>query len=208
MQCDLEHDSNHNIILFRNIKPNINDIRNKMEELKSIIDTFNNNIDEMIIFLKNIKNNIEKYYIIYDTLINKYNMRKRNYQIFYNINNIDNSIIMNDLKEIIYEKNISDKFNKIYNLHTKIKTNDIKSEEMNTKEKDFERKNNLEPFKYENEINLVYKTNKKDKYRIFGRIFSENNENNIELIINNAKSRLLIYKTCLKTVMHYIISMK
>ena len=42
-KCDMEHDNNHRIILYREIKPNIN--KNKMKEIKDIIDKFNNNID-------------------------------------------------------------------------------------------------------------------------------------------------------------------
>ena len=55
MECDNEHDNNHKIISFRKIKPNLDIIKNKIEELKDIIDKFNNNIDEIILFLNNIK---------------------------------------------------------------------------------------------------------------------------------------------------------
>ena len=67
----MEHDNNHKIILYRDISPNINEIKNKMKEFKEIIDKFNNNIDEMISLFQNLKNNIEKYYIINDNLLKK-----------------------------------------------------------------------------------------------------------------------------------------
>ena len=116
-QCDMEHDNNHKIILYRDIKPNMDEIKIKMKEFKEIIDKFNNNIDEMISLLQNLKNNIEKYYVINDNLLNNYNVKNRSYQIFYNINsinNINNNMITNNLKDIINENNISNKFNKIY----------------------------------------------------------------------------------------------
>ena len=49
----------------------------------------------------------------------------------------------------------------------------------------------IEPAKYKNEINLIYKTENKGKHNIFGKNFVKNNENNIELIINGVKSKLI-----------------
>ena len=177
MQCDMEHDKNHKIILYRDIKPDINEIKNKMKEFKDIINKFNNNIDEMISLINNIKMNIKKYYILSENILNSYNMKNRNYQIFYNINNMNNNIILNDLKGIIEENDISNKFNKIFNLNNKIKNN-----EMNKI---------VEEFKYKNEINLIYKTENKGKQNLFGKNFVKNNKNNIELIINGIKSPLI-----------------
>ena len=34
----MEHDNNHKIILYRDIKPNMDEIKNKMKEFKEIID--------------------------------------------------------------------------------------------------------------------------------------------------------------------------
>ena len=144
MQCDNEHDNNHKIISFRKIKPNLDIIKNKIEELKDIIDKFNNNIDEIILFLNNIKENIEKYYIIYNNILNNYNIKNRNYQIFYNLNKINNIYddkIINDLKDIINENNINKKFNKLINIKVKlnknnninIESNDINLDNINAK---------------------------------------------------------------------------
>ena len=68
--------ANHKIINYREIIPNINNIKDKMKELKDIIDIFNNNIENIINILKNIKINIEKYYIINYNMINNYNIKK------------------------------------------------------------------------------------------------------------------------------------
>ena len=62
--CRTEHDNNHNIISYEKIKPYINNVKNKIKELKDLIDKFNKNIDDIIELLQNIKMNIEKYYII------------------------------------------------------------------------------------------------------------------------------------------------
>ena len=122
-QCDLGHNNTHNITLFRDIKPNIDEIKAKVNNFKMIIDKFNNNIEEMIKFLNLIKSSIQKYYMIIDNLLNNYNIQNRNYQIFSNINNIiniNNSKIVKDLHNIINESNLTEKFNKIYILSNKI----------------------------------------------------------------------------------------
>ena len=46
-------------------------------------------------------------------------------------------------------------------------------------------------YKYRNEINIIYETNKEDKENIFGDKFVKNNKNNIELIINGMKYYLM-----------------
>ncbi len=214
MQCDMEHDNNHKIILYREIKPNIDNIKNRMKELKEIIDKFNNNSEQLIILLKCVKENIEEYYNIYNNIIKNYDIKNRNYEIFYNLNNINNDIIIKDLKEIINENNIINKFTKIYNIYDKMnkynKKNEIdnnndkngkemeinkeiksKLKEEENKEKNKEINEDKEIMKYKNEINLIYKTKGKGKQNIFGEKFVENNKDNIELIINGKKSELI-----------------
>ena len=122
-QCDLDHNNTHNITLLRDIKPNIDEIKSKVNEFKQIIDKFIDDVEKMIKLLNSIKSNIQKYYIIIDNLLNNYNIQNRNYQIFSNINNIiniNNSIIIKDLYNIINESNLAIKFNKIYILKNKI----------------------------------------------------------------------------------------
>jgi hypothetical protein len=62
MECDIVH--NHKTISYKEIMPNIEKVKSRINEIKRIIDKFNNDIDEMIKILKNVKNNIENYYII------------------------------------------------------------------------------------------------------------------------------------------------
>ena len=122
LRCDTEH-NNHKIISYIELKPNIDNIKNKIKELKDTINKFNNDIDEIIKFLKNLKENIENYCNIYNNILNQYDIKNRNYQIFYNINNLNNlnnDKIIIDLKDIIDEKNFGIKFGKIFNLNDKI----------------------------------------------------------------------------------------
>ena len=45
--CDDEHEK-HNQILLSEIKPNMNEINNNLDQMKKEIDIFNNNIKEII----------------------------------------------------------------------------------------------------------------------------------------------------------------
>ena len=71
LQCELEHSNNHKIINYVEIIPNIdvNNIKNKIKELKDIIHRFNNDIDIIMTILQNIKMNLEKYYKINNSII-------------------------------------------------------------------------------------------------------------------------------------------
>ena len=78
-QCDIEHKKcNHKIILYSEIMPNIENIKNKIKELKNMIDKFNQDIDKIIGILQNVKNNINNYYIINKNILNNYDIRNRN----------------------------------------------------------------------------------------------------------------------------------
>ena len=60
MLCEVEHNNNHKIINYKEIIPNINKIKEKIKELKDVVDAFSNNIENIINMLKNIKMNYRK----------------------------------------------------------------------------------------------------------------------------------------------------
>ena len=168
IQCDIEHNMNHKIIPYKEIFPNITNIKNKIKESKDIIDEFINNIDNIIDILQKIKLNVEIYYKINSNILNNFNIKNRNYEIFSKLNNINNiidNIIIKDIKDIINEKNITNKFNKIYNLYQKININGIKSESIKIIQGDLknigpsnnEKNENIQTDNYKNEINLYIK---------------------------------------------------
>ena len=137
MQCQIEHNNNHKIISYMKMLKNINNITIKIKELKDIIDRFNDNIDNIMNILKNIKINIEKYYMIYNNILNNYDVKKRNYELYKNLNSINyinNNIIIKDVTDIINEKNIINKFNRLYELNMKIENNEIKKNEVKKNE--------------------------------------------------------------------------
>ena len=133
--------------------------------------------------MNKIKEYYEKYYEMEKYMINNYDIKNRNYEILFNLNEItnNNDIIVNDIKEIINKDNIKDKVNNILNIYNKI---------------------NLE-----NEIRLTIKIDKNDinkdiyfldnsdgKYWLGGDqeehhhdFLKELNESNVELFLNNEK---------------------
>ena len=80
--------------------------------------------------MNNIINNLDIYYDIYKDIINNYNERNRNYQSLMNIDEFikyKNKII-NDIKNIIEDNNINNKFNKLMNIYDKMNKNYIIAE--------------------------------------------------------------------------------
>ena len=118
MECEKEH-SNHNIICFGDILANKN-IVNHIKEFKIYIDKIKVEIKNIIDQLNNFKDNLELYSSLSNNIIN--NDKYDNYQILYNINEFINFNIkiINDIKEIIEDKDIKNKCKKIFNISEKM----------------------------------------------------------------------------------------
>ena len=98
-QCQKNH-LNHDIILYGDIIPNKNELLDKLNDFRNIINIFNENIDEIIKKLNNVKDNIEILYKIYNDMVDKYEDKFRNYEIFRSLNHINDSEILYDLERI------------------------------------------------------------------------------------------------------------
>ena len=83
--CEDEH-AGHEIISLNELKPNIDEIKNKLIEMKKEIDIFTNNINQIINQLNELINDINIYYEINNNILNNYEKKKRNYQMLQNIN--------------------------------------------------------------------------------------------------------------------------
>ena len=79
----------HNIILYKDIIPNIIIFKNNINELWKSINEFNKKIIDNNNF-KDVKINLQKYYMIYSNIMNSYNNKNINYEIYNNLSNIDN----------------------------------------------------------------------------------------------------------------------
>ena len=157
-QCLKDHDD-HKIISFKEIIPDSKAIEEDMNKFRSQIDSFFGEIEKMINILNNIKNTFEKYYEIQKKIIDKFDLKKRNYQILNNMNNIpqNNKSIISDIKKVINEDSISNKFIKLIEIYETI--NDFKK------------------------FSLKYKIKKDvEKVKIFGEKFVANNKDNFKII--------------------------
>ena len=107
--CEDEH-TGHKIKSLNELKPNIDDIKNKISEMKKEIDIFTNGLKQIISQLNELIDNINIYYEINNNILNNYEKKKRNYQMLQNINQINNSNnkIFNNLKNINEMNNIKD----------------------------------------------------------------------------------------------------
>ena len=108
VECQKEH-KNHKSIYYGDIIPN--DIE-KTKEFSNYIEKLNNNIDLIINKLVKIKDNIKLYFDMNNSYI--INNKNKNYQTLKNINEFINynNIIMEDIKEIVSDNDINNKFKK------------------------------------------------------------------------------------------------
>ena len=118
--CEENH-REHNIILYRDIFPNINKIKEELNKFKTIIDNFKDNVNEIILILTEVNNNIEKYFQINYNIINNFKIQNKNYEAIQNINEIKENMKNNNIYEIINDTNIENKFKKILNIYTQMK---------------------------------------------------------------------------------------
>ena len=139
-----DNGNNHKIDIYK--RPNKNNKLNELEELKNNINKMYKEMDKIIEIICNVKKYIGKYFNICDNIINNFDcdLKNRNYEKIENINNIINKDILCDIKEIINNNNINEKFKKIIEINNKIKkdkndpSNKIKSLMDNSEFKELE----------------------------------------------------------------------
>ena len=105
--CLKEHNK-HTVIAYGNILPDINKFTEELEKAKKYIEEYKNKINDIVSKLIDFGEDLDKYYIIFENLIKSFEIRKRNYSIIQNINNIIeyNNLYMKDLnKEISSQLN-------------------------------------------------------------------------------------------------------
>ena len=117
--CDEQH-RKHKTINLVDLKPNMDKIKDKLIQLKNEIETFKNEIEVAMMKLNILKVALDNFYEINNDILNKYEMKERNYQILENIKLIDNNEIFNRLKEINKVINFKDKICNIIDLYDKI----------------------------------------------------------------------------------------
>ena len=186
--CEKQH-IEHEKITYGSIIPDINKIKMDKNNLNKLLNKLKNDIKGIISKLNVLMDNLDIYYNTYDDAVTNFDIKKRNYQLLQNLNEFKtfNNDLMMNITEIINDKDIITKFNKIIKFtdnilfNEKLKKEDIYSENEEEEEEKDENKNgeNEEEEKYneidDNKINeSIKKYNQSDdKYDSF-------NINNLE----------------------------
>ena len=111
--CSLCIQENNDLenILYEKIPLNIDEHKIKIKELKKYLNKFNKEVEEIIRKLNNVLKGINTYFSIIEDMINNFNIKKTNYEIINNINEINYDIIIKDLIKINSEINEGKKVN-------------------------------------------------------------------------------------------------
>ena len=108
--CEKEH-SNHKLITYGSIMPDINTAKDELENMKKAIDETKNEINNIIEKLKNYMKNLDNYYNISNYIIKNHESKKRNFPLLQNINDIID--FMKNFNIKISENNKKNKFGNI-----------------------------------------------------------------------------------------------
>ena len=160
IQCSNNH-RNHNNIYLGDIIPNLNEINDKLKELRNSINIFKQNINEIIEKLNSIVDNFEMYYKLNEFMISNYPKKDRNFEVLKNINEINNCYsIINILDNINNEKDVIIRLNKILNLYNMMNNKDDINNEIIVK---YNLKENDSNDNLCSNFNIVYETLEKIK---------------------------------------------
>ena len=131
IQCEENHDE-HDIDYYQRLKHNSDQIEDCIINIDNSIDKINEIINKLIEKLNKVKNIIEKYYDIIQSIYKTTNFKYFNHSILYNINFLFNNEINQDIMNIINEKEIINKIDKILKFHDKFGNQNINK--VNSKE--------------------------------------------------------------------------
>ena len=185
--CEIEH-KGHKIITYGSIISDKDDLVKNLNNSKKVIIEFKEHIDAIISKLNEVVQNIEDYFNAYSNMINNFNVRNKNYYILQNINYMKeyNKTFINNINDIINDKNIANSVNNIIEIFDKIKYKEpeqpvnniidnikekekeniqIQEEEINKKINTINNKNleSINSSNMNNQINLILKADL-DKY--------------------------------------------
>ena len=164
-KCELNNHSKHKIKRFCSLNPDDMSLKNYIKKLKEKIKKLKYQIREIINKLNKVIDNFDIYYNISKNILNNFNKENINYEILYNINNISNNPILQEINDIINDKNIKNKFKKIIDIYDKMISG--------------------------KSISIIYKIyNDMEETNIFGEQFVKNNKNNCTILIDGKEYKL------------------
>ena len=83
--CEIEHNK-HKTISIADFRPDIEESKKRLIEIKKEIEEFNKLIKSLILKLNSLMESINIFYDINNNILNNYNMENKNYEFFQNIN--------------------------------------------------------------------------------------------------------------------------
>ena len=120
IMCDNEH-KNHNIIFFGDLIQNLDTMKEKLSGVKQVVNIFNGKIKNIIRKLNELSEEIDIYYKIQIEMLNNYDMRNKNYNVLFNINQIGiNDEILEKLNNINKIQNLTNEIFNIIDLYNKL----------------------------------------------------------------------------------------
>ena len=124
LSCQNMH-KKHKTIFFGDISPEIYKIENEMKKLRKTIDIFNTDTNNIINQMKKVMDNLEIYYKICDDIFKNYINKNRNYELWQNLNELNNNCIRKEINNINNDKSIGNKVNNIIDIYNKMINNQI-----------------------------------------------------------------------------------
>ena len=166
--CEIEH-KNHNIISLLDYRPDIEKTKKKLIEIKKELNEFNKQIKDIQTKLNQLIKSLNIFYDINNNIINNYDIKNRSFELYQNINEINNNnIIYEQLKNINNNNNFKNKINNIIDLYNNINNNKISIKISIKISNELENKISNEKI---NEITIIYNINNQNKTKIFGSNF-------------------------------------
>ena len=189
--CDEEHDK-HDTIFLGDLKPNMNEAKNKLLKMNKEIELFNNNIKNIIKQLNELMDIINIYNEININIVNSYAKQNRNYQILKNLDEINlNNMFYKTLYKINNNADTKYKLIDIIDFYNNINLNISNSDNslnsnaninniMNnndfnfTKNNNINMSNNVNAFNFNNNFNM---SNNPNVFKLNNNINMNNNPN-------------------------------
>ena len=162
--CQVQEHKGHEIISYKSYQFDKDYMNIQIKNMKIRIDNFKNEIISKIKnVLDNVANNLDLYYKINNDIFNNFPKKYLNFEILSNINGINDNYELNDIDEIMKEKNIKNQFSLIYDIYQKMNYKEylMDSNPFDTQKKIKESNKNGTSYNFKNKTSTNYNNEEK-----------------------------------------------
>ena len=123
--CQLTHKDHKNIVNLQNIMIEKEQLIKEFKDSEKLIENIKQFIEELKNKLNDFMNNLNILYKVNKSFVDNYDIRKRNYESFHNIQEIkkDNDKLIKELKSIINENLLNIKINNLFTIYEQMGKN-------------------------------------------------------------------------------------